>query len=139
VLQPSSPIYCLSDHFQLHLLQLPCLAAASGTPKELSLWARFLRAASDQEFDRLAKEAPIMANAVNELDRISSDPLARRRAQEREDSIRMYEDSLAVSRREGKAEGKAEFVLKLLTLRFGGCDERRTRPQCLPDRVGYVC
>jgi len=80
-----------------------------------------------------------MANAVNELDRISSDPLARRRAQEREDSIRMYEDSLAVSRREGKAEGKAEFVLKLLTLRFGGCDERRTRPQCLPDRVGYVC
>jgi len=71
-----------------------------------------------------------MANAVNELDRISSDPLARKRAQEREDSIRMYEDSLAVSHREGKAEGKAEgktegkaeLVIKLLTLRFGAVD-----------------
>ncbi len=71
-----------------------------------------------------------MANAVNELDRISSDPLARRRAQEREDSIRMYEDSLAVSRRdrkaEGKAEGKAELVLKQLTLRFGTVDAVNT-------------
>lgn len=128
----------LSDHFQLHLLQLPFLASAPNTPKRLARWARFLGAASDQEFDTLAKEHPSMANAVKEPDRISSDPLARRRAQEREDSIRMYEHSLAISRLEGEAEGKlkgeaegklkgkAELVLKLLTLRFGALNEAHT-------------
>ncbi|MDX2054403.1 MAG: Rpn family recombination-promoting nuclease/putative transposase [Polyangiaceae bacterium] len=115
--------YPLSDHFQIHVLQLPHLSEALDVSLRLQRWARFLGASTDQEFDTLAKEDPIMAQAVQDLDKLSLDPQARRRAQAREDDLRMYRNSLVESRLEGEAKGRAETVLKVLTYRFGPVSE----------------
>jgi hypothetical protein len=49
-----------------------------------------------------------MATAIEALERLSEDPEAQRLAREREDSVRLYQMSLAHSHREGRTEGRAE-------------------------------
>lgn len=122
----------LCDHLAIHLLQLSCFspsrATETGYTASVQRWARFLLAQDDAEFERLAAEDPIMSTATRTLELLSQDPETLRLAREREDSIRLYEMSLAASeargRTAGKAEGKAELVLKLLGLRFGAVPER---------------
>lgn len=74
-----------------------------------------------------------MTLAKQTLERLSQDPETRRQAREREDSIKLYEMSLAASeargRTEGRTEGKAEVLLKQLGLRFGSL------PSEIPARV----
>jgi predicted transposase YdaD len=49
-----------------------------------------------------------MATAIEALERLSEDPEAQRLAREREDSVRLYQMSLAHSHREGRTEGRTE-------------------------------
>jgi len=60
-----------------------------------------------------------MSTAKETLEQLSVDPDVRRRAREREDSIKFYEMSLAASEARGEARGKAEVLRKQLQLRFG--------------------
>jgi predicted transposase/invertase (TIGR01784 family) len=117
-----------SDHLTLHVLQLSEISdtiAVDAAPVErmVHLWARFLRAGTDEERYALAQEDPIMATATETLERISADPDLVRRAEERELSKFFYESSLvnaeAKGKAEGRLEGKAELLVDLLVARFG--------------------
>jgi len=110
-----------SDHLAIHVLQLSHLrpSGATGYDARVERWARFFVAETDAEFEQLASEDPIMSTAKETLEQLSVDPDVRRRAREREDSIKFYKMSLAASEARGKAEGKAEVLRKQLQLRFG--------------------
>lgn len=125
----------LGDPLSVHVLQLAALSPSPSPPWSPSSplspadvtrydvqahrWARFLTARSDAELDQLASEDPIMALAKQTLDTISEDPETRRRAQEREDAIRLYEFDIAANRAEAASQGMSQIVLKQLGLRFG--------------------
>lgn len=114
-----------SDQLAIHVLQLSALSSPGSTGYDLKVerWARFLMAESDAELDQLASEDPIMALAKQTLEQISQDPVTRRLAQEREDSLALYRMHLVASRAEGRAEGEAHVLLKLLGQRFGPLSE----------------
>src|SRR5690606_4161842 len=73
-------------------------------------WARFLMARDEVDMQRLAEQDPVMATAVKTLAELSEDPELARQAREREDSQRLYEMSLRLSRAEGMGEGKVEGI-----------------------------
>jgi hypothetical protein len=62
---------------------------------------------------------PVLRQAKDALDRLSADDEARMRAEQREMALLSYELDLAVVRREGKAEGKAELIQHQLVHKFG--------------------
>jgi predicted transposase/invertase (TIGR01784 family) len=116
-----------SDDLAIHILQLSEVttqptAAMSESDRNLHLWARFFTARTREEFAALAHENGIMASAVEALERISEDPEARRLAEEREDSLMLYNLGLARSKQEGRQEGRQEgeraLLLRLLQLKF---------------------
>jgi len=112
--------YCadpLTDHLELHLLELPKLRTALARNDEPSLtaWCKFLAAGSDEELEQLAMNDPVLRQAKDALDRLSADDEARMRAEQREMAQVSYELDMAVVRR----EGKAELVQRLLSLKFG--------------------
>jgi predicted transposase/invertase (TIGR01784 family) len=119
----------LTDHLELHVLELPKLQAAIDRNDEpnLTAWATFLAATTDEELNALAMENPVLKQAKDALDRLSADPAARDRAEQREMALLTYEAGLAKVRREGREEGKAEgreegkaeLFRHLLTLKFG--------------------
>ncbi len=115
----------LSDHLAIHVLQLSGFrpSKTTGYAARVERWARFFLAKTDAEFAQLASEDPIMSTAKETLEQLSMDPEIRRRAREREDSIKFYNMSLAEREARGKAAGKAEVLLKLLQLRFGSLTE----------------
>lgn len=104
----------LSDHFELHYVQLPYLAEAfdQNDEQSLVLWGKFFAAASDEELDRLANESPMLKQATDALDRLSDDPEARERAEMREMALLSYELELTGAREEALARGLAEGTAK---------------------------
>ncbi len=133
----------ISDQLEIHLLQLSCHrpSIVTGYDARVDRWARFLLAKTDAEFDQLASEDPIMRTAKKALEQLSMDPEIRRRAREREDSMKFYEMRLAASEERGevrgRAEGQAKTLLKLLQLRFGSIPDRtRTRVEAaVPEQL----
>jgi predicted transposase/invertase (TIGR01784 family) len=127
-----------SDQLAIHVLQLSALPAAStmeyATNPRVELWARFLAAHTDADYDQLASEDPIMAIAKQALDELSQDPVAHRMSRERADAVKLYQMDLvawgAKARAEALAEGRAGLLLKQLTRRFGPLtDATRARVQ----------
>jgi predicted transposase/invertase (TIGR01784 family) len=100
----------LTDHLELHLVELPKLKSALDSDDEPSLrsWGKFLTAAADEDFEELAMENPVFKQAKDALERLSADPEARVRAEQREMALISYEIDLAKVRREGRVEGRAE-------------------------------
>lgn len=129
----------LSDHFELHYVQLPYLAEAfdQNDEQSLVLWGKFFAAASDEELDRLANESPMLKQATDALDRLSDDPEARERAEMREMALLSYELELTGAREEalarglaegtakGRAEGLADAVLTVLRARNVAVSEQQ--------------
>jgi len=115
----------LSDHFELHLLELPKLRGAIDRNDEpnLALWAKFLSAAADEELEKLAMEHPVLKQAKVALDRLSADEIARLQAEQREMALLTYEAGIAAAcsdaEQRGRAAGTAEMLLRLLTIKFG--------------------
>ena len=131
----------LSEHMEVHLVELPRLSDVLGTNDEPGLvqWAKFLCANGDQELETLAMQDPVLKQAKDALDSLSADPEARVRAEQREMALISYEldltaarkhglaigkaEGLAVGKAEGlavgKAEGKAEVLRELLASKFG--------------------
>ncbi len=119
----------LTDQLELHVVELPKLERAldrNDEPK-LTAWARFLSAAADEDLEALAMEDPVFKQAKAALERLSADPEARIRAEQRELALISHELDRAKVRRDGKAEGRAEgrieatseIVRRQLTVRFG--------------------
>ncbi|MEX1367468.1 MAG: Rpn family recombination-promoting nuclease/putative transposase [Nannocystaceae bacterium] len=115
----------LDDRISIHVLQIS--GTSSPTPNaKVERWARFFRARDDVDFEQLASEDPIMAIATQTLDELSQDPETRRLARKIEDEAFFYRMGLALSREQGKTEGQAELLLKLLDQRFGPLDDSTT-------------
>jgi predicted transposase/invertase (TIGR01784 family) len=76
-----------STLIEMHVLELPKLTLAPlERQARIERWARFFRADTPAELERLAAEDPIMSTAVHTLETISSDPEMQRQAREREDA-----------------------------------------------------
>jgi predicted transposase/invertase (TIGR01784 family) len=118
-----------TDHLEIHVLELPKLPLGLDQNDEptLLLWGRFLAATQDQDLEQLATEHPMLKQAKEALDRLSADPDARLRAEQRELALLSYDLGIATARREGRLEGKAEGRLegkaevlqRQLMLKFG--------------------
>ncbi|MCX4245664.1 DUF4351 domain-containing protein [Paraliomyxa miuraensis] len=127
------------EELSIHLLQLGApqrqalsTSEASGYDAVVERWARFFTRYDDPvELERLAAEDPMMALAKQTLEALSRDPEARRRAQRREDDLRLYEIELRANLEratqtgwnqgwdEGRTKGKAALLLQQLIKRFG--------------------
>jgi predicted transposase/invertase (TIGR01784 family) len=127
-----------SDHFELHVLELPKLKALSDTNDEPALvaWGRFLAASTDEELDHLAMANPVLERAKAALERLSANREARELAEQREMALHSYALDLheaqaqgrAEGREEGRAEGRVELLVQLLESKFGQLpDETRAR------------
>lgn len=111
----------LTDHLELHVLELPKLRDALVGMDEpaLAAWCRFLAAETDDELEALAMQHPILKDAKDALDRLSADPDTRERAERREIELKLYEYGAALVRAEGRVEGKRSSLLVLLSTKFG--------------------
>ncbi|HET9933582.1 MAG TPA: Rpn family recombination-promoting nuclease/putative transposase [Polyangiaceae bacterium] len=100
----------LSDHFELHFLELPKRASAPASRDETMLWAwcKFLCASTEREFQELAMIDPIFQRAKKALEELSRDPEARRQVEDREAALLLYEAEMAMGREEAAAQGRAE-------------------------------
>jgi predicted transposase/invertase (TIGR01784 family) len=119
----------LTDHLELHVLELPKLQGALVGMDEpaLAAWCRFLAAETDEQLEALAMQYPILKEAKDALEKLSADPEARERAERREIELKLYEYGAATiraegrteGRLEGRAEGKQQTFLRLAALKFG--------------------
>jgi predicted transposase/invertase (TIGR01784 family) len=115
----------LTDHLELHVLELPKLRDAFVGMDEPSLaaWCRFLSAETDEELEVLAMQYPILKEAKDALEKLSADPEARERAERREIELKLYEYGAATIRAEahadGRAYGKQATLRRQLALKFG--------------------
>jgi predicted transposase/invertase (TIGR01784 family) len=108
----------LTEHLELHVLELPKLgeALARNDEPELALWGKFLSATTDAEIEALAKEHPVLKQAKEALETLSDDPSARTRAEMREmaqisyrlDMGKAWRDGLTEGEAKGRAEGEAK-------------------------------
>jgi predicted transposase/invertase (TIGR01784 family) len=107
----------LTDHFELHLLELPKLREALDKNDEPSLtaWGRFLAATADDDLETLAMEHPVLKEAKDALERLSADPESRVRAEQREMALISYELGLSMAHR----QGRVAVLERLLTTKFG--------------------
>ena len=112
-----------SEHLQIHLLQLAKLGCALDTNSEVTRWARFFVARTQQELQALAAESATMEEAKNTLDELSNDRHARWAAEDRARSQATYRARLdkaaADGRSEGRLAGRQQMLLEVLTQRFG--------------------
>jgi len=100
----------LTDHLELHVVELPKLQAAVDRNEEPTLtdWARFLAATTDEELNDLAMENSVLKQAKEALDQLSADPEARARAEHRETVLLANQAGLAKAQREARERGMAD-------------------------------
>jgi predicted transposase/invertase (TIGR01784 family) len=115
----------LTDHLELHVLELPKLRPAFVGKDEpaLAAWCRFLAAETDREREALAMQHPILKDAKDALDKLSADPETLERVERREIELKLHEYGAALlreqGRSEGRSEGKRQTLLRLLAIKFG--------------------
>jgi predicted transposase/invertase (TIGR01784 family) len=118
----------LTEHLELHFVELPKLPALwagadQSAEPSLAAWCRFLSATEDDELELLAQQDPILKQAKHALEKLSADPEVRLQAEHREMALQMWEAHVAKVRREGieegRVEGKAALLLRVLALKFG--------------------
>lgn len=95
-----------------NFIELSKISKKLKTPKDI--WVAFIGAKSEEELDMLAKQEPIIQNAIGRQAYFSADEKLRRELQVQEDAEREYWSGMAQSRREGKIEGKIETAKKML-------------------------
>ncbi|MFZ5893236.1 MAG: Rpn family recombination-promoting nuclease/putative transposase [Myxococcota bacterium] len=99
-----------SDHLEIHSIELPKLGADPTENDEplVRAWCKFLTASDAAELEELAMVDPVFQQAKSALEQLSSDPEARRLAEEREIEMQFYKLDLRMAREQAMAEGRAE-------------------------------
>ena len=101
----------LSDHLQVHFVELPKLPARGSGPSDEALledWGRFFSAQSDEELEELAMSNPVIARAKGALDFLSAQPDVQELARQRELAQHNFVSAIHEAEARGKAEGRAE-------------------------------
>ena len=99
----------LSDHLDIHLVELPKLAKKhSLADDKLVHWARFFKAKNDKERQRAAMTYPIIHKANQALKELSQDPETQRLIQWRQDQIMLDERSKRIQVREAQEKALKE-------------------------------
>jgi predicted transposase/invertase (TIGR01784 family) len=100
------------DELTLHLLQLsklPKPGTSNGPFAQLAeLWGQFFTAKTRLDFERLREQNHVMADAVDALEELSLDPIARRAARKRWEDAKFYEMGIAMERKEARDRGLNE-------------------------------
>jgi len=106
----------LTDHLELHVLELPKLPSALDRNNEpnLVLWGKFLSAGADEELEKLAMEHPVLKQAKAALDRLSADDIARLQAEHREMALLTFEAGMAAAREEAEQKGRSAGAVEVL-------------------------
>lgn len=108
----------------LHLLQLSKLTGEPAAPPSSSsskyaeltaLWGRFFNTKTRLDFVELRAQHPIMSQAVDALEELSSDPEVRRLAEKRRLDLVFHEMGLEMARN----QGATSLILRLLERKFG--------------------
>jgi predicted transposase/invertase (TIGR01784 family) len=104
----------LTEHLELHLVELPKLAEAitKNEEPELVRWATFLSATTDDELTELAMKDPVLQQAKDALDRLSADPQTRLLAEQREMALISYHLDMNEVRKQAVQKEKREAVQK---------------------------
>ncbi len=101
-----------TDEIELHVIELPKLALATSDEQrdeaKMLAWAKFFAAKSDEEMMEAAMTDSAVEKAHKVLQRVSSDPAARRLAEQRALALVTLKMDFDQIRREGEAVGRAE-------------------------------
>jgi predicted transposase/invertase (TIGR01784 family) len=109
-----------SSDIEIHALELEKLHFLSAVAHpRLYRWSRFLLSRTEQQFELLSKEDPIMSTAKKSLEDLSADDDVRLKAYERETALRGHLHTIAAERAEGRVEGQRSTLVRLLVKRFG--------------------
>ncbi|MCL2823248.1 MAG: Rpn family recombination-promoting nuclease/putative transposase [Polyangiaceae bacterium] len=113
-----------SDDFELHFVELPRIkdpAILAAAPPALQRWARFLGSVSDDERAEVAKEDPMIDQAMVALRSLSANPETRSAAMSREEALMLYQMDIDAANEKGIEKGRmqslADAVLCVLTTR----------------------
>ncbi|MDE7478602.1 MAG: Rpn family recombination-promoting nuclease/putative transposase [Lachnospiraceae bacterium] len=103
--------FLYTDKMEFHVIELPKL------PKELKenssdveLWAKFINAEREEEFDMLAKQNPYIESAYKKLQIISQDKEKRLEYEAREKAIRDYNQSIHEAEQRGIEIGEQRGI-----------------------------
>ena len=105
----------LTDVLELYIIEIP--KAREILRKEpnnkLAQWVMFLNDPNESEVSKIMEHNKEIEEAMNELERISSDKELRRVAELREKAIRDEKNGLRHAKEEGKIEGKIEGKMEV--------------------------
>lgn len=100
----------LTDHFEMHVLELPNRKADATLNTDLRRWARFFDRPSEADLADLTSEDPIMAATVDKLRKVSREDTHRYLAESREKGELRVRLGLGGAYREGVEDGRAAGV-----------------------------
>ncbi len=106
-----------TDKLEIHVIELPKLAAGGQPETELLKWARFFNAEKKEEFDMVAKTDPYIDKAYERLMLLSADERKRLEYETREKAVRDYNtvmDMVNNSWKSGHEEGIKEGIKALV-------------------------
>lgn len=106
----------MTDVLELYIIEIPKAREIlrKEPNNELAQWVMFLNDPNESEVSKIMEHNKEIEEAMNELERISSDKELRRVAELREKAIRDEKNGIRYAKEEGKIEGKIEVVRKML-------------------------
>lgn len=104
-----------TDKMEFHVIELPKLPQTiEENSNSLLLWAKFLDAEREEEFDVIAKQDSYIQSAYRQLQVISQDKEKRLEYEAREKAIRDYNQLMKEAKQQGKEEGREEGIKALI-------------------------
>ena len=95
-----------TDKIEFHVIELPKLPVELKENNDaILLWAKFINAEKEEEFDMIAAKNPYIQSAYEHLQLISQDEEKRLEYEAREKAIRDYNQGMYEAKRDGRNEG----------------------------------
>ena len=96
---------------EFHVIELPKLPKKlKENTSDIELWAKFINAEREEEFDMLAKQNPYIESAYKKLQIISQDKQKRLEYEAREKAIRDYNQSMYEAEQRGIEIGEQRGI-----------------------------
>ena len=103
--------FLYTDKMEFHVIELPKLPKKlKENTSDIELWAKFINAEREEEFDMLAKQNPYIESAYKKLQIISQDKQKRLEYEAREKAIRDYNQSMYEAEQRGIEIGEQRGI-----------------------------